>query len=262
MSNLFYFLFFLIVGTSVGFAGDDDALRHTQSECSQHLVSFSTNNRAFYNQAEDWLEGLSERKGISHGEDLEAIKHALKGSLSDPSGHVLEIGAGRGRVIRWLLEHFPTAKITAVDQSDRNAERLSEEFNAYSNVNVLRCNILELELQRKFSLALWMWSGFAEISSEEKPKAMERVFQSLIAGGTFVIDMPREIVGVEKIVHGNGGVVQLQESFATLMAHLVTEEELKSMATKAGFEFIQTINYETFTQIPRVSFIFWKPDRK
>jgi hypothetical protein len=71
--------------------------------------------------------------------------------------------------------------------------------------------------------------------------------------------MPREIVGKEKIVHGNGGVVELQESFATLMAHLVTEDELRALVGNTGFIFDQKVTYETSTGIPRVSYVFRKP---
>ncbi len=252
-------LFFSLVGPWGALAANDDAHPQNESSCPKHLLSFSPTNRTFYNRAENWLEGLAERKGISRGEDLEAIRAIIEIILRSPSSRVLEIGPGRGRVIRWILENFPSAEIIAVDQSERTAERLSDEFKTYPNVTILNSDILDLDLPQPVLLALWMWSGFAEISKEEKPKALQRVFQNLASDGLFVIDMPREIVGKETIVHGNGGVVELQESFATLMAHLVTEDELKALAQNAGFTFLRTLNYQTSTGIPRTAFVFEKP---
>jgi ubiquinone/menaquinone biosynthesis C-methylase UbiE len=250
----FYLLILLVSVTGLG-AGDDRRSTH----CSDQVRSFSENNRDFYNKAGDWLDNLSERKGIALGEDLTAIAPTLEPLLKSPSARVLEIGAGRGRVIHWLLKNFPQAQITGVDQSERTVERLSEIFKSNTNVSILHQNTLQLQLSQPVSLALWMWSGFAEISAEEKPKALQRVLENLLPGGAFVIDMPREIIGKEKIVHGDAGRVELQESFGTLMAHVVSEKELKKLAAKAGFNFHGLVHYETTTGIKRTSYIFIKP---
>ncbi len=256
---MFRICLLILLLSVTGFGTTDDPRKVS---CAADVRSFSLNNREFYNRAGEWLHSLSERKGIALGEDLRAIAPTLEPILKSPSARVLEIGAGRGRVIRWLLTHFPQAKIIGVDQSERTAENLSDTFKSNTNVSILHQNILQLQLPQRVHLALWMWSGFAEISAEEKPKALQRVFENLLPGGAMVIDMPREITGNEIIVHGDSGTVELQESFGTLFAHLVSDKELKELAFKTGFLFHSLVQYETATGIQRASYIFTKPQKR
>src|SRR5262249_21169365 len=157
---------------------------------------------------------------------------------------VLEIGAGRGRVIRWLRSHFPKAPVVAIDQSSVELKRVEAELGQ-GGVTFIESNILTLELKEKASLALWMWSGFAEIAGSEKLAALKNVAQNLRAEGQLVIDLPKEIIGREQIVYEGDGNLELREPFGTLRAHLVSDSKLIEIASHAGFKLGQVVQYET-----------------
>lgn len=221
-------------------------------------ISIEENNRNFYDSAPaSWLTDLSEDKGLAKGEDLDALRASIEPFLKNES-RVLEIGAGRGRVIQWVIDHFPKVKVVALDQSRTTIDRLEKEFGRNSQIDLINRSLLHFSSKKPFNLILWMWSGFAEISSENKPKALRLLHALLDSDGCLVIDLPVEISGGTPVVMGVQGIVTIPEPFGTLQAHLVNEAELKTMALSVGFSNVEAKHYVTSTAIPRVSYLIKK----
>ncbi len=86
---------------------------------------------------------LSKRLGQHFLQDMQAL--TLEASLLDITNkHVLEIGAGDGRLSNALLSKNPK-KLTLIELDTYWANYLSKRFSTNSNVNVLHQDILDLD---------------------------------------------------------------------------------------------------------------------
>jgi hypothetical protein len=244
-----YVLMFAFGAHAIAASQGDDSPRN-QAE------AFRRCNRAFYNQAGNWLDGLSERKGLANGADLEAIRSILDPYLKDQQARVLEIGPGRGRVINWVRHNFPRSEVIAVEQSSANAAYLDSRLRSDSRVSIIHNNVIDVALSKPVDVALWMWSGFAEIAPEEKPSALQNIKTMLNPNGLLIIDLPEEVIGKEVLSTSANGLIDLIEPFGTLRAHLPSEKELVDMTVASGFERVRVVPYRTDTNIRRTSHIF------
>jgi len=103
---------------------------------------------------------------------------------------VLELGCGAGRVL------LPIARagvdITGLDQDpamlDRVRELLTEDIA--SRVSLVRTNIEDFSLPRKFSLIFSPCNTFSYLSFEEAEHALQSIYQHLLPDGLLVLDLP------------------------------------------------------------------------
>ena len=101
-------------------------------------------------------------------------------------GEVLELMSGTGRVSIPLLE--AGVKLTCVDLSaELNAifqEKLSQRG---LKADVYQMDICKLDLQKKFDMVIIPFGSFAHITSpQDQRKALERIREHLLPGGTFI----------------------------------------------------------------------------
>ena len=102
------------------------------------------------------------------------------------SGEVLELMSGTGRVSIPLLE--AGVKLTCVDLSAESNAILEKKLQKIGlKADIYTMDICELELQKQFEMVIIPFHSFAHITSpSNQQKALDRIFQHLAPGGTFI----------------------------------------------------------------------------
>ncbi len=102
------------------------------------------------------------------------------------SGEVLELMAGSGRVSLPLIE--AGVKLTCVDLSQGLNEILEEKLRVKGlRADIHQMDICELDLKKQFEMVIIPFHSFAHlISREDQQKALARIYEHLLPGGTFI----------------------------------------------------------------------------
>lgn len=102
------------------------------------------------------------------------------------TGEVLELMSGTGRVSIPLLE--AGVKLTCVDLSAASNDRLREKLAQKGlRADVYQMDVCELDLHKKFDMAIIPFHSFAHITSpQDQCKALERIRAHLLPGGMFI----------------------------------------------------------------------------
>ena len=247
-----YFLYLLLSIGLTAFGSQEEG-----ETCANILAEWTPQaNRIYYdNVAVKGLEEWAVIKGLASGKDLDVIKQEISESLRRYKT-ILEIGAGNGRIIEWLLKKGTRPTIIAIEQSAVLAGTLREKYRNIETISIIETNILNLVPSFSCDLALWMWSGFLELKPEEKKVALAIVFSILKDKGKLVIDLPRQIQ--ESSLSQSGDFLKVTDEYGTFFAHLISDEALKGMAKEAGFKRERSIIYKTDTNIERISFLLEK----
>jgi SAM-dependent methyltransferase len=102
------------------------------------------------------------------------------------SGTVLELMSGTGRVSIPLLE--AGVKLTCVDLSAESNAILKDKLQRMGlTADVYTMDVCDLELPDKFEIVIIPFHSFAHITSpDDQRKALARIQQHLVPGGTFI----------------------------------------------------------------------------
>ncbi|HMB23519.1 MAG TPA: class I SAM-dependent methyltransferase [Anaerolineales bacterium] len=102
------------------------------------------------------------------------------------TGEVLELMSGTGRVSIPLLE--AGVKLTCVDLSAASNALLQEKLVQKGlQADVYQMDVCELDLPKKFDMVIIPFHSFAHITSpQDQRKALERIREHLLPGGTFI----------------------------------------------------------------------------
>jgi hypothetical protein len=208
-------------------------------------------NLEFYNNIDiDPFKLLAQVGGFNTFNDLElAFPHIVK------SDSILEIGAGYGRCLDFLIRKKYPGKIIAVEQSEKLAAYLSLHYK--HRAEIIHENIKALHLSVKVDAALWMWSGLIDFSAEEQLQSIKNISAVLNAGGKLVIDLPRS--GVQTIAqHHDKKNISFESPYGTLMCYIPDAEDISRYAEAADFKKVLQQDYCTSTDKQRTLFILEK----
>jgi SAM-dependent methyltransferase len=102
------------------------------------------------------------------------------------SGEVLELMSGSGRVSLPLIE--AGIKLTCVDLSAGLNEILERKLKEKGlEADIHQMDICELDLQIEFEMVIIPFHSFAHLTSrEDQQKALARIYEHLLPGGTFI----------------------------------------------------------------------------
>jgi hypothetical protein len=168
---------------------------------------------------------------------------------------IVEIGAGYGRCIDFLLQKEHKGSIYAVEQSSVLSNYLREVYK--DNVRIFEGDIFNVDIPEKVDTALWMWSGIIDFAPEEQSEAIQLCSTTLTEKGKLFIDIPR--VGVQTIAnHQDKQHIKLSTDFGEIQCYIPVTAEIKAYAEKAGFGRVDEINYETTTDKKRTMYILMK----
>lgn len=207
------------------------------------------NNNEFYEYIS--IEQLKEYEllsGLEEGCDLDLIQDLLHSAQ-----HILEIGGGLGRVLRYLTARPVSAEIFAIERSLRLFDRLKAEFG--DKATLLLGDILDVSLSQQFDVVLWLWSGFSDFSPIEQAQLLKKLHTFLKPQGNLIIDITRASVKPKNATHADGQFFQIVVESVCINAYVPTEEEMKMMAKEAHLDIANILHYETPTQRPRTLYI-------
>jgi SAM-dependent methyltransferase len=224
--------------------------KHTKNEENNVLTWDNFDNNAFYEIIKaDGLKKFAERRGLAAGCDIELLK-----PIWSKASSILEIGAGYGRVINALLSKNYTGKISAIE---RCASMMDALIKTYSNkINLFKNDLHNLgDIDEKFDVILWLWSGIGDFSKEEQPIIVKHLKKLLQENGTLIIDtIAMDIMPLEVIQHDR----QLYTINVNEYVKYIYEPntaEIKQYAKEAGFKNFECTSYQTDSSYERLLYI-------
>ena len=117
----------------------------------------------------------------------DALLEELQGPLEE-GGEVVDLGAGSARLVERVLERFPTATATLVDQSEAFLDLARQRLKRYAN----RCEYIVSRLQDDWAAridsgarAVLSMSAIHHLDPEEKQRCYAQAFEILTPGGLF-----------------------------------------------------------------------------
>jgi SAM-dependent methyltransferase len=160
-------------------------------ECIDVCTATWTNydNNYFYETVTPaGLAQLAIKSGLDLCCDVELLRPYWENAKS-----LLEIGAGYGRVIQYLIDNEFKGKITAVERSQAFMKWLRLNFSKVAtlkNLDIHDCS----QIHDRFDTILFLWSGIADFTLKEQNKIISNLCKLLQPGGRLIFDnVPAEI---------------------------------------------------------------------
>jgi SAM-dependent methyltransferase len=213
----------------------------SESALKEYSWSNSDNN-AFYEAVKaEGLQKLAEKGGLATGCDMRILTPYWSKAKS-----ILEVGAGYGRVIEYLLKHQFQGKITAIERCATLFSFLENQYKSNDNVRLLHKDIRYLEgFKEKFDLILFLWTGIGDFSLKEQLLIIKKLANFLQKGGILIIDtLPENTIPLESRKCGFH-VYLFEVNNTAVYINVSTILEIKEYARKAGFSTIEHKLYRT-----------------
>jgi len=204
------------------------------------------NNAAFYEEtpANVFME-FAARGGIDSCCDLELIKPYL-----DQAKSILEVGAGYGRVIDYLINNNFAAKITALERSKQFFNLLTQKYQ--NKVNLIQVDLPNYQTTDRYDLILWMWSGISDFAQEEQLPILSLLTKLLTKNGILVIDtlVHSKKLKNESYSAGKNYVIEVNE--CKIYGYKPSPEEIDAYAAALNFKQVKhLLEYETNMKLKR-----------
>lgn len=226
------------------------------SICLDNKNSMNARNRAFYEKlTAHGLRELAIKGGLASGCDMLALKPYWSTAQS-----ILDVGAGYGRAIEFLIKHQFQGKITAIERCHDLFSSLHKQFSHNHNINLLNTDIINLpETNERFEVILMLWSAIADFSPIEQLQVIKKLSNLLKKEGKLIVDtMPEKIIPLLAKKHGS-------QTFVTIIENTMVEtyepnaQEIRRYAKKAGFSDVSRITCTTDINRERWLYILNSP---
>ena len=224
--------------------------------CKYLTASSALNNQSFYNSVPlNWLEKLSEKKGLANCVDLENLKTLIDARLLTGKESVLEIGFGRLRVVDWMCRNYSNP-IHGIDFSVSHYERAKLEYLDSHQVQFHLGDIVEYDFgENRFDLVFWVWSGLFELDAIAKREAFKNLKKFMKNNSVLILDLALDIVGSEVKFQSKNKVRQVSGNHFC-SNEIISTAEVYKLLSGLGFQVDKKIEYKTETGLKRVSVIF------
>jgi SAM-dependent methyltransferase len=223
-----------------------------KSMTNKEIIWNNGDNNAFYETIEaEGLKELAEKGGLATGCDLKALKPYWSKAHS-----ILEVGAGYGRVIDYLLKHEFRGEITAIERCDAQFAYLKKRFQSNKKVHLLHADIKYLgDLGKNFDLILYMWCGILDFTYAEQCLVIKNLAKLLKKNGALAIDtLPDHIVPL-KTKKCAERLYKLEVNNASIYCQLFTIQDMGNYAMEANFSNVLHVNYQTDTGREKLLYI-------
>ncbi|HVV68584.1 MAG TPA: class I SAM-dependent methyltransferase [Gammaproteobacteria bacterium] len=209
-------------------------------------------NSAFYETIDiTEFKGFAASAGITNGCDIK-----LSTSHWEKARSVLEVGAGYGRVINYLLQHKFLGHITAIERCNKMFNHLQKQYARNENVTLLHCdlhNLNQINFDRTFDVIFWLWSGITEFSFKEQPFIIFELTKLLSNNGILIIDtMPEFIIPLNAAEKTPSSSYTCQMHNTTICGYWISKDKIEETAFLAGFANVTHLNYTTDTNRKRL----------
>ncbi len=210
-------------------------------------------NNAFYQSLKaSGLQKLAKTGGLDTNCDLKLLAPYFSQGKS-----ILEVGAGYGRVIDYLLTYNFSKNITGIERCSGMHNYLKTRYKSNNNINLLQCDLFNLSqtiTYKKFDVILWLWGGIYDFSPLEQQRAVEILSKLLNKNGTLILDTLTEgttPLGAKRSGKITDGEYLLKSNNATIRVYGPSMLEIRQYAFLSGLSNVQHINFYTDTKRER-----------
>lgn len=219
-----------------------------------------TNNNEFYEKiGEQRLAEIANLAGLDNCCDVKLIQSHLK-----PEHAILEIGAGYGRVLNYLLSQG-YHNLSAIELSKNFCQLLRKRFA--DKITLFEHDLLseELPTEKKFDVVLWMWLGISDILKKNQLTVFNKIYTLLKPQGTLIIDNlaasiqlhPSYKLSKKSCVSIDHHDYFLNYDGVDYQGYLVSEEEIFHYSKNFNLSY-KRIEYKTDNHRKRMMYIFSK----
>jgi phospholipid N-methyltransferase len=186
--------------------------------------------------------------GLDVFSDLKLAKKYIDNAKS-----ILEVGAGYGRVVDYLLQNNFRGKITAIEKSTKFFALLQSKYSNRVNLNL--DDIATFTTKEKFDLILWMWSGISDFSKDEQIFVLRHLFNLLTDEGILILDTFSHSIKPANAItsHEQSYIIHVDE--CTLYGYIPSPEEVNGYSNHVGFKKVEYLPYKTVTNRDRALYI-------
>ena len=186
----------------------------------------------------DVLEQWASLGGLDSCPDLLAITDYIA-----PAETILEVGAGLGRVINFLVNTYPQKKVTAIEKNPALCELLIKKYDL---VDIITADIMTLQTKTTFDLILWLWSGLTDFAKEEQLNTVGHVASLLQKNGRLLIEtFPHDAIPANGSLTTSSQHYVLHTDNNDLFGYIPSPEEMSDYAKAAGLTIEKIIRYTT-----------------
>lgn len=215
---------------------------------NRHMTWTNNDNGAFYENSADTLQAWSSLGGLDSCPDLLAIQNYL-----DTADTILEIGAGFGRVIKFLKNCYPNKKITAIERSTKLYDLL--KLQSTPNTELILSDITHFQSNKSFDLILWLWSGLTDFSQKEQLNIIRHITLFMKKEARFIIEtFPHDAVPANGQVTATQHYI-LNANNKDLHGYIPSPHEMQNYADALNFVIEKTIYYTTSSDRKRIMYV-------
>jgi phospholipid N-methyltransferase len=227
---------------------DEKVLAYTSNTKKNNIDWNNSENNTFYERVNaDGLKKLAEQAGLASCCDIELIKPYWSHAQS-----ILEVGAGYGRVIDYLLNQGYSGKITAIERCQVLFNHLTPLYA--DKVNLINDDLLTHNFKNeKFDLILWLWSGMADFSPLEQKTLVKSLTQHLAKNGKIIVDtLSNTILPLNVFQNSIQTTYLLTFEGAIIHVYSPSFKEIQQYAKYAKLEKVEHISYSTPNKRDRI----------
>jgi len=183
--------------------------------------------------------------GLGEGGDLDLITDYIFKANS-----ILEVGAGYGRVLNYLVSQGFKGKISAIERSKKYARLLNKKFG--NRVTIFDIDLQKFQTEEKFDLILWMFSGVSDFAKHEQLLVLRKLKQHLVADGNIILDTFSHSLKPANAINAEKQSYIITEGDYTLYGYIPSIEEIEMYAKCLDFREVKHLPYTTKTNSHRL----------
>lgn len=223
------------------------AIIETKSTCNAKFVNFpwnNTNNATTYQKISlDYFRKEASQGGLDNGCDIKAITKYIKNSRS-----ILEVGAGYGRVLNYIIESEFKGELFALEREPKLCRFLKKQF---PQIPIIHADIRQFKIKHKFDLILWMWASLSEFSRAEQQPTLKKLISHLNINGFLIFDLiPINCKTISAVAYDKHNKV-ISTPYGDDYIYLPSHHEIKLYTQKLNLRKKEIITYKTRTNKKR-----------
>ncbi len=197
------------------------------------------------------LEKYASIGGFDDCCDVKLILPFLKKAAS-----ILDVGAGYGRVIDFILKEGLKAKITAVERSASLCKILQDRFSG--RIDIHNEDIEAVGNIGVFDVVIFMWSNISEWLPDKKKLIIEKLSSFLDENGFLVIEIFIPDQKPLNSTHYDSRKYEAKTEYGNVHGYNLTRQEVLDLIAESGLGSIKELPYKTKTGRERQLFICQK----
>lgn len=208
-------------------------------------------NSAFYEHHCTTLEEWAKQGGLATWPDLLTITDYIK-----PANTILEVGAGYGRVLDYLMMHYPKKELSALERSQHFSHQLEKKYG--KNVTLYPTDVKMFYAEKRYDLILWLWSGLTDFAQFEQAAVLNHLARFLDPNGRLIVEtFPHDEVPANGSIN-QPQTYQLTADSMQLHGYIPSPVEMEEYADVVGLK-IETIRqYRTSSDRMRKLYVIKK----